>query len=79
MYLIHRHVTPVSGPSGHRGRLRAPLALVHALGDDIPVPGCGEEGADRHVTVGEVLRALDTGESLVEIEDEDATVRIWVE
>jgi hypothetical protein len=26
-----------------------------------------------------LLRALDSGQSLVEIDDEDATVRVWVE
>ena len=30
-------------------------------------------------TLGEVLRSLDAGQSLVEIEDEDATVRVWVD
>ncbi|MGD8894846.1 MAG: hypothetical protein PVJ73_02320 [Acidobacteriota bacterium] len=58
-------------------KVNLPLALVHALGDDVPVPGCG--GGDRHLTIGEVLRSLDTGESLVEIEDDDATIRVWVE
>ena len=58
-------------------KVNLPLALVHALGDDVPIPGCG--GRDRHLTIGEVLRSLDTGESLVEIEDEQSTVRIWVE
>jgi hypothetical protein len=59
-------------------KVNLPLALVHALGDDVPVPGCGDSGS-RRLTVGEVLRALDTGESLVEIEDEQSTVRVWVE
>ena len=52
-------------------KVNLPLALVHAFGDDVPIPGCGEKSG-RHLTVGEVLRALDTGESLVEIEDDDA-------
>jgi hypothetical protein len=60
-------------------KVNLPLALVHALGDDVPVPGCGERENDRHLTLGEVLRALDSGESLVEIEDEQSTVRVWVE
>jgi hypothetical protein len=60
-------------------KVNLPLALVHALGDDVPVPGCSEKGEGRRLTVGEVLRALDTGESLVEIEDDQSTVRIWVE
>ncbi len=62
-------------------KINLPLALVHALAADVPVPGChghaGEGG--KRLTIGEVLRALDTGESLVEIDDDDATVRIWVE
>ena len=61
-------------------KVNLPLFLVHAVGDDIPIPGCegrGEKG--KSLTLGEVLRALDSGESLVEIEDEDATVRVWVE
>jgi len=59
-------------------KVNLPLALVHAFGDDVPIPGCGENGrAD--LTLGEVLKALDSGESLVEIDDDDATVRIWVE
>ena len=60
-------------------KVNLPLALVHALGDDVPVPGCGDKNDGGALTVGEVLRALDSGESLVEIEDEQSTVRIWVE
>jgi hypothetical protein len=62
-------------------KVNLPLALVHALGDDVPVPGCEgrEGGGEERLTIGEVLRALDTGESLVEIEDAESTVRIWVE
>lgn len=60
-------------------KVNLPLALVHALGDDVPVPGCGETDTGRSLTLGEVLRALDTGESLVEIEDDQSTVRVWVE
>jgi hypothetical protein len=62
-------------------KVNLPLGLVRALADDVPVPGCyGREGEDgKGLTIGEVLRALDTGESLVEIDDDDETVRIWVE
>jgi hypothetical protein len=62
-------------------KVNLPLGLVRALADDVPVPGCyGRKGDDgERVTIGEVLRALDTGESLVEIDDDDETVRIWVE
>ena len=56
-----------------------PLGIVRALGDEWPIAerGCRE---NRHCpTLGEVLRALDSGQSLVEIEDDEATVRVWVE
>jgi hypothetical protein len=61
-------------------KINLPLALVRAVGNDWPLPECrhGRDGA-KTVTLGDVLRTLDSGESLVEIDDEDATVRVWVE
>jgi hypothetical protein len=69
------------------GRRRArvsvnlPIGLVRSFGDDWPIPsyhGCRKR--DRcGATLGEILRALDTGQNLVEIEDDEATVRVWVE
>jgi len=57
-----------------------PLGIVRSLGDEWPI---GEHGRCRQdhrcPTLGEVLRALDSGQSLVEIEDDEATVRVWVE
>ena len=61
-------------------KINLPLFLVHAVGGDVPIPGCeGRGGKGSSMTLGEVLRALDSGESLVEIEDENGTVRVWVE
>jgi hypothetical protein len=57
-----------------------PLGLVRAFGDDWPIREHGRCRQDQRCpTLGEVLRALDSGESLVEIEDDEATVRVWVE
>ncbi len=57
-----------------------PLGIVRSLGDEWPIAERGRCRQDRHCpTLGEVLRALDSGQSLVEIEDDEATVRIWVE
>lgn len=53
-----------------------PLPLVRSFGDGWPI-GPRERG--RRVTLGEVLRSLDSGQSLVEIEDADASVRIWID
>ena len=57
-----------------------PLGIVRSLGDEWPIAEhgrCRQDG--RCPTLGEVLRALDSGQSLVEIEDDEATVRVWVE
>lgn len=57
-----------------------PLGIVRSLGDEWPIADRGRCRQDRHCpTLGEVLRALDSGQSLVEIEDDEATVRVWVE
>ena len=66
---------------GKKVSVNLPLALVRALGDDRPVDlACGREGRERsRLTIGEVLRALDAGQDLVQIDEEDATVRVWVE
>lgn len=71
-----------------------PIALVRALGDDFPVDighcrgrygrgrGDGREwgdGRECSIRISEVLDALEEGQDLVEIDDEDTTVRVWVE
>jgi hypothetical protein len=67
--------------AGKRARVSVnlPLGLVRSLGDEWPIA----QGRCRQdhgcPTLGEVLRALDSGQSLVEIEDDESTVRVWVE
>jgi len=66
--------------------INVPLGLVEAVGDDWPLDlHCGrkrDEGrtGDRcHLRLSEVLDALRSGQELVEIDDDDASVRIWVD
>ena len=66
-----------------------PLALVRAMGDDFDIGWfCGRHGRhrgddrDEHcpsLKLGDVLAALDSGEDLVLVDEEDASVRVWVE
>lgn len=65
-----------------------PLSLVRALGDDMPLdlPCSGrdrEDGEPRHkactIKIGDILQALDTGQDLVEVDDDESTIRVWVE
>jgi hypothetical protein len=66
--------------AGKKVSVNLPLALVRAMGDDMPIGlHCGREGKGATLTIGEVLRALDSGQDLVQVEDEDAHVRVWVE
>jgi hypothetical protein len=63
------------GEKHSRVSVNLPLDLVRALGEDMELDNCHHG----HHTVGDVLRALDSGENLVDIDDEEATVRVWVE
>lgn len=69
--------------AGKRARvsINLPIGLVRSFGDDWPIPttsGCRKR--DRcGVKLGEILRALDGGQNLVEIEDDEASVRVWVD
>jgi hypothetical protein len=70
-----------------RGRSRVsvnvPLALARALGDDLPIRwGCRKRCDDDERTrlkLGDVLRSLDSGQDIVQVDSDDATVRVWVE
>ena len=78
---LHVRVAPKAGGKSGRVSVNLPLGLVRMFGDDWPVPtGPGCRRHDRcHLTLGEILRALDSGQTLVDIEDDEATVKVWVE
>jgi hypothetical protein len=71
------------GAKKARVNINVPIALVRALGDDFPIDigrhGHWHGGHDRTIHLGEVLATLEAGQSLVEVDDDEATVRIWVE
>jgi hypothetical protein len=65
-----------------RVSVNVPLALVHALGDECPIDWhlkAGRQGETRKVRLSDVLKALQSGQDIVQIEDEEATVKVWVE
>jgi hypothetical protein len=59
--------------------INLPLGLARAFGEDWPIQGCDDCGRGQKLTLGDVLRALDSGQSLVEIDDDEARVRVWVD
>jgi hypothetical protein len=68
----------VTEKAGKRVSINVPLSFARILGEDLPVNlGC-HRGASR-VTFGEILRSLDSGQDLVEVDSDDAKVRVWVE
>lgn len=65
---------------GSKVKVNLPLGFVRELGDDLPIDwGCGRRHRGCRTSLSEVLDLLDAGEDLVEIQDADATVRIWVD
>lgn len=64
---------------GSKVSVNLPLGIVRAFADDWPLHLCHRCADGRGPTIGEVLRSLDSGQSLVEIEDGGATVRVWVD
>src|SRR5688500_1777681 len=74
------------GSKKARVNVNVPIALVRALGDDFPIDvgrhgrwGRSRGDEVRTLRLGEILSAREAGQSLGEIDEEDATVRIWVE
>lgn len=69
--------------------INLPLSLVRAIGDDVPLDWhCGKEAGKEwepkkrcsmHMRLSEVLEALDSGQDVVQIEDEGSTIRVYVE
>ena len=78
---LHVRVAPKAGSKSGRVSVNVPLGLVRLFGDDWPIPmGNGCQRHDRcHLTLGDILRALDSGQTLVDIEDDEASVKVWVE
>jgi len=66
-----------------RVSVNVPLALVRALGDECPLSWCGRGAKGRAeedgLRLSDVLAALESGQALVEVDHEDATVRVWVD
>jgi len=58
-----------------------PITLVKALGDDMPIdwPCGGDSRVRSSLKMSEVLAALEAGQDLVQVDDDDSEVRVWVE
>lgn len=70
------------GSNRKKVTVNLPLALVRAVGDGWPEIDfeCGDRRHVRcEVRISEILAALEAGQDLVEIDDEDQMVRVWVE
>lgn len=64
------------GGKGSKVTVRLPLEAAKALGDDLPLTIGGRR---EKLRLSEILRSLRAGEAIVEVKDEDSTVRVWVE
>ena len=68
----------VTEKTGKKVSINLPLTFARALGEDWPVNiGC-RKGQSR-LTLGDILRSLEAGQDIVEVDSDDAKVRVWVE
>jgi len=70
------------GSKKGRVTVNLPLALVRAFGDAPLDWKCGGEDEPSRrcsIKVADVLEALEAGQELVEVDDENQVVKIWVE
>jgi hypothetical protein len=70
------------GTKKGRVSVNLPLAVVRALGDAPLDWRCGgDDHKDRRCSIkmSEVLEALEAGQELVEVDDDDKIVKVWVE
>jgi hypothetical protein len=69
--------------------INLPLSLVRAMGDEVPLDWhCGKDAGKEwepkkrcsmHMRLSEVLDALDSGQDVVQIEDGQSSIRVYVE
>jgi hypothetical protein len=68
---------------GGKVKVNLPLPFVRALGEKADVwPGgfrCGRGRGHCKLKLSEVLGALDAGQEFVRIDDEEASIRIWID
>jgi hypothetical protein len=77
-------IEPKGEGKGGRVRVNVPLAFVRAVGDSLPAevgPGCRRERRAAYcgLKLGEVLKSLESGQDIVQVDDEEQTVRVWLE
>ena len=70
---------------GGKVRVNLPLPFVRAIGEKADAESgplgfhCGRAGHSCSFKLSEILGALDAGQEFVTIEDEDASVRVWID
>jgi hypothetical protein len=70
----------IDGKAGKKEKvsINMPFALVEALGDDAIVSH-HMKGDKEPIHLAEVLKSLKAGQEIVEIEDDEATIKVWVD
>ena len=71
------------GHKRNRVSVNLPLSLVRALADEeggFPIDWkCRHGGRRCEIDLRTILRSLEAGQELVEVDSDDATVKVWVE
>jgi hypothetical protein len=71
------------GHKRNRVSVNLPLSLVRAIADDgdgFPIDWkCRQGGRRCEIDLRTILRSLEAGQELVEVDSDEATVKVWVE
>jgi hypothetical protein len=71
------------GHKRNRVSVNLPLSLVRAIADEedgFPIDWkCRNNGRRCEIDLRSILRSLEAGQELVEVDSDDATVKVWVE
>jgi hypothetical protein len=71
------------GHKRNRVSVNLPLSLVRAIADEedgFPIDWkCRQGGRRCEIDLRAILRSLEAGQELVEVDSDDATVKVWVE
>jgi hypothetical protein len=66
------------GKEKERVSVNLPFSLVEALGEK-SFTCHGRDGKEKVFALAEILKTLETGQHIVEVEDEEHSVKVWVD
>jgi hypothetical protein len=68
------------GPKKEKVSVNVPLSLIQVLGEDtVTWHGRDADGKKTVCHLADILKSLEAGQHIVEVEDEESTIKVWVD